>query len=226
MPVAASHSRAVLSAEAVTTRAPSGEKAALRTTSSWPRRTAICLPVAASHSRAVLSAEAVTTRVPSGEKAALSDLPVMAAQDGDLPCRWRRPTPARSCPHEAVTTRAPSGEKAALRTASSWPRRTATCLAGGGVPQPRGLVQRGGDDARAVRREGGAANLTVMAAQDGDLPCPWRRPTAARSCPHEAVTTRVPSGEKAALTTASSWPRRTATCLARRGVPHPRGLVR
>src|SRR5271165_4094883 len=71
LPVAASHSRAVLSSEAVTTRVPSGEKAALETQSSWPRRTAISLPVAASHSRAVLSPEAVTTRVPSGEKAAL-----------------------------------------------------------------------------------------------------------------------------------------------------------
>ena len=46
--VPASHSRAVLSSEAVTTRVPSGEKAALRTPLSWPRRTAISLPAAAS----------------------------------------------------------------------------------------------------------------------------------------------------------------------------------
>ena len=39
LPVAASQTRAVLSYEAVTMRAPSGEKAALLTESSWPLRT-------------------------------------------------------------------------------------------------------------------------------------------------------------------------------------------
>jgi hypothetical protein len=42
-------------------------------------------------------------------------------------------------------------------------------LAGGGVPQPRGVVLRGGDDPRPVRREGGAQNPIVVAAQDGDF---------------------------------------------------------
>jgi hypothetical protein len=73
LPAAASHSRAVLSRDAVMTRVPSGEKAALKTALSWPRRTAMSLPAAASHSRAVLSHEAVTTRVPSVEKAALHE---------------------------------------------------------------------------------------------------------------------------------------------------------
>ena len=53
--MAASHSRAVLSDEAVTTRCPSGLNAADKTWPSWPLRTARLLPVAASHSRAVLS---------------------------------------------------------------------------------------------------------------------------------------------------------------------------
>ncbi len=45
---------------AVTTRAPSGENAALRTELSWPRRTAISAPMAAPQTRAVRSLEAVT----------------------------------------------------------------------------------------------------------------------------------------------------------------------
>jgi hypothetical protein len=52
LPVSASHSRAVLSADAVTTRLPSGLKAALHTRFVWPLRTAASLPVSASHSRA------------------------------------------------------------------------------------------------------------------------------------------------------------------------------
>ena len=70
MPVAASQMRAVLSADAVTMRDPSGLKAAEFTVSSWPRRTAISLAVAASQMRAVLSPDAVTMRDPSGLKAA------------------------------------------------------------------------------------------------------------------------------------------------------------
>ena len=66
LPVAASHSRAVLSPDAVTMRAPSGLKAAEYTKSLWPRSTAISLPVAASHTRAVLSSDAVTMRVAVG----------------------------------------------------------------------------------------------------------------------------------------------------------------
>ena len=54
LPVATSHSRAVLSPEPVTIVRPSGLKAT-DYTPSWPRRTAISLPVATSHSRAVLS---------------------------------------------------------------------------------------------------------------------------------------------------------------------------
>ena len=55
LPVAASHSRAVLSSEPVRTRVPSGENATAQTESVCPARVATALPVAASHSRAVLS---------------------------------------------------------------------------------------------------------------------------------------------------------------------------
>ena len=68
--IAASQTRAVLSADAVTMRDPSGLKAAEVTQFKWPRRTAISLAVAASQTRAVLSNDAVTMCDPSGLKAA------------------------------------------------------------------------------------------------------------------------------------------------------------
>jgi hypothetical protein len=64
--VAASQMRAVLSADAVTVREPSGLKAADDTPLSWPRRTAISLALAASQMRAVPSNDAVMMREPSG----------------------------------------------------------------------------------------------------------------------------------------------------------------
>ena len=77
LPLSASHSRAVLSQDAVTMRLPSGLNAALDTVSPWPSSASpIGLPVSASHSRAVLSADAVTIRLPSsGLNAALVTVP-------------------------------------------------------------------------------------------------------------------------------------------------------
>src|ERR1700689_58914 len=57
--------RAVVSADAVTTRVPSGLNVAPYTGPSWPLSTAIVASVAASQTRAVLSMEAVTIRLPS-----------------------------------------------------------------------------------------------------------------------------------------------------------------
>src|SRR6202522_307589 len=92
LPVTASHTRAVLSSEAVTTRVPSGENAALQTSPPCPFKTAIGLPVTASHSRAVLSWEAVRTRVLSGENAALV-----------TEATWPRKTPlSRNCKTAAL----------------------------------------------------------------------------------------------------------------------------
>jgi hypothetical protein len=56
LPVSASHSRAVLSRDAVTMRLPSGLNAALITPSEWPvSDPPIGLPVSVFHSRVVLS---------------------------------------------------------------------------------------------------------------------------------------------------------------------------
>jgi phosphate/sulfate permease len=70
LPVSASHSCAVLSADAVTMRLPSGLNAALIILSWLVRGSRVGLPVSASHSRAVLSWDAVTMRLPSGLNAA------------------------------------------------------------------------------------------------------------------------------------------------------------
>jgi hypothetical protein len=75
-PVATFQIRAVWSQEAVTTRVPSGLKAAAKTPSVCPVRVATGWPVAAFQIRAVWSQDAVTTRVPSGLKAAAKIAPV------------------------------------------------------------------------------------------------------------------------------------------------------
>src|ERR1700758_1594071 len=64
-----SHSRAVLSSDPDSTRAPSGLKATEVTEPSCPLKARISFPVAASHRRAVLSPDPVSTRAPSGLKA-------------------------------------------------------------------------------------------------------------------------------------------------------------
>ena len=56
-------------------RTPWGEKQALGTQFSCPRRAAISAPEVAFQIRAVRSLEPVTTRLPSGEKAALPARP-------------------------------------------------------------------------------------------------------------------------------------------------------
>ncbi|KAF1965829.1 hypothetical protein BU23DRAFT_443005, partial [Bimuria novae-zelandiae CBS 107.79] len=69
VPVAASHSRTVLSREADATSWPSGEKATALTSPEWPSSVLRHVPVAASHSRTVQLREADATSWPSGEKA-------------------------------------------------------------------------------------------------------------------------------------------------------------
>ena len=86
-PPAASQMRAVVSSEAVTTRVPSGLKAA-RFTAPRALQDHDLMPVGASQMRAVASSEAVTTRVPSGLKAAVSR-PLVSLQDRDRRPRRR-----------------------------------------------------------------------------------------------------------------------------------------
>ncbi len=83
LPESASHNRAVLSSDAVTTRLPSGLNAAELTGPVCPWRVAMVLPESASQTRAVLSAEAVTTRLPSGLNAAECTEPRVPLERGE-----------------------------------------------------------------------------------------------------------------------------------------------
>src|ERR1044071_5148924 len=87
-PVAASHTRAVWSSLAVTTRVPSGLNAAL-TTKPWCARVPVSgWPVAASHTRAVWSSLAVTSATSSGRWPLTS--PVLARLLAAAPARAGR----------------------------------------------------------------------------------------------------------------------------------------
>src|SRR5438034_1290675 len=114
-----SHSRAVLSSDAVTMRLPSGLNAALPTPRVWPLSgSPIGLPVSASHSRAVQSPDAVIMRLPSGLNAALntqSEWPSSGLPIG-LPVSASHTRAVRSA--DAVMMRLPSGLNAALKTNS------------------------------------------------------------------------------------------------------------
>src|SRR5947199_156037 len=124
---ATSHTRAVLSQEAVTIRRPSALKLAASTGRLWRNGSPTGLPLCASHTRAVLSLEAVTIRRPSALKLAAV-----------TPSSWRSGWPTGlpvSVSHtravlswEAVTTRRPSGLKLAAITSPSWRSDSPTCL--------------------------------------------------------------------------------------------------
>ena len=167
LPVAASHSRAVLSSEPVRTRAPSGEKATAATGPVCPSSVATGLPVAASHSRAVLSPEPVRTRAPSGEKATPQTRPVCPSSVATgLPVAASHSRAVLSS--EPVRTRAPSGEKATAADGARVSLERGDRLARRRVPQPRRLVLGAGQDARAVGREGDGRDAARVALERGD----------------------------------------------------------
>jgi hypothetical protein len=64
------------------------------------------------------------------------------------------------------------------------------------VPDTRGLVGRGGNDALPVGRETRAVRDRLVMAKYGELPARGSAPRFARSLSFEAVTMRRPSGEK------------------------------
>ena len=63
--------------------------------------------------------------------------------------------------------RCPSGENTAVKTPSLWPESTASCVAVADVPDPRGPVAGGGDDAPPIGRERGADDDAAMAGEYG-----------------------------------------------------------
>jgi hypothetical protein len=170
------HSRAVLSADAVTMRLPSGLNAALNTPSLWPTSVPICLPVSASHSRAVSSADGVTTRLPSGLNAALNRklswptsgapicLPVSASHSHAVSS------------FDAVTMRLPSGLNAAPYKAPSWPTSVPICLPVS-ASHSRAVVSQ---DAVTMRLPSGLNAAPGNAGWQRDCRCPTPRSAMCR----------------------------------------------
>ena len=85
--------------------------------------------------------------------------------------------------------RRPSGENAAVRTALVMARKYGELSARGRVPDARGLVVGGGDDAPPIGRERGAAHVSAlvvggkalaMAGEDRELHAAGRIPDARR----------------------------------------------
>ena len=215
-PVRASQIRAVPSPPPVRTRLPSGLKTAQSTSPMWPLRTARLLPLRASQVRAVPSLLAVTTRVPSGLKTALSTASVWPLRTARrLPVRASQ-TVAQSS-SSAVTTRLPSGLKAALLVPSPEPFMTARLLPFRASetsvlppvrplkPLMRTRVPSGLNEAPSTRSSPRVCmtvrNFPLCASQICALPSSLGPPSL-------AITIRVPSGLKVALSTEPSLPRR------------------
>ena len=165
LPVSASQTRAVLSSDAVTMRLPSGLNAALDHSilMALERLADRLAGRGVPHPRRLVP-DAVTMRLPSGLNAALitaSSWPVSGSPIG-LPVSASHTRAVLS--QDAVTMRLPSGLNAALITALVMAlERLADRLAGRGVPQPRRLVLRRGDDALAVGAERRARHRILMA---------------------------------------------------------------
>ena len=129
----------------------------------------------------------------------------MVGEHGELPAA-SAPQMSAVRSKEAVTMRRPSGENAALRTTLAMAGEDGELRARLRVPDARGLVLAGGNDAPPVGRERGADTTEVAG--------PWPEKTASglpvsasqmRAVPSmEAVTMRRPSGENAGDRTESS----------------------
>ena len=184
-PVAASHSRSVLShrrrddapcrraRRRRSRRRPHARAVARRSAGRWRHPTAA----------ASCPQRRETMRVPSGEKATLQTRPSWPRRARRSAARWRVPQPQRL----VVASRRRCACRRARRRRSDSAlmpaQRRADRLPGGGIPQPQRLVLGPGDDARAVGREGDADDASPHArAAARRSAARWRRPTAAASC--------------------------------------------
>ena len=150
-PVAAFHSRTVVSAEPEAMRVPSGLNATLFTQSSWRIGCPIGCPVVVSHKRTVLSAPPVAMRVPSGLNATLITVSSWRSRLPDRLPGGGVPQPNRRVVAPPEAMRVPSGLNATLVTASSWRSGSPTGCPGRCVPQPDRAVGTAGGDTGAVR---------------------------------------------------------------------------
>ena len=182
LPVAVSHSRAVLSSEPVRTRAPSGEKATAQTVPVCPSSMATTLPVAASHSRPVLSSEPVNTRAPSGEKTTALTGPV-------CPSSAATALPVAASHSRARVIVGAGQDAGAIGREGDSPDRARVAFERGDrlarrrVPQPRRRVVRAGQDAGAAGREGDSPNGSRVSLERGDCLAGLRVPQPRRVVP-------------------------------------------
>ena len=171
-PVAASHSRTVLSALPEAMRLPSGLNATLFTLPCVAgQRLADGWPVPASHSRTVLSATAGGDALAVGaERHAVHRSRCGRSAAGRRVGRWPASHSRTVLSPLPEAIRVPSGLNATLYTAPVWPvSGCADGLAGVRVPHPHGAVATAGGDPGAV----GAERHTVS-------PCPCGRSAARR----------------------------------------------
>ena len=179
-PVASSHTRAVRSSLAVSTRRPSGLKQAWRTAASCRSGPVTGCPLTADHTRAVPSSLAVTSERPSGLKATHHDfLAVSEGQGGlspadDLP-NSRRPVATGG--DDAAAVRA----KERARNQEVVPQRGRDGLAGGHLPDPGRVVVAGGDQVAAIGAERRVLHRVAVLQGRSNRPARCRLPHPRRA---------------------------------------------
>ncbi len=181
-PVAASHSRAVLSSEPVRTRLPSGEKATALTGPLCPSSVATAAPVAASHSRAVLSPEPVRTRLAVGREGdgVRHRLCVPSSVATAAPVAASHSRAVLSS--EPVRTRLPSGEKATAMTEPVCPASVAIAAPVAASQSLAVVVVGAGENALAVGREGDGLDAVSVPFERRDRCAGRRVPQPCRAC--------------------------------------------
>ena len=189
-PVAASHSRTVLSSLPEASRLPSGLNATLITASGVPGRAAGRRAGRCPRPTPAPSCRRCRRRcaVPSGLNATLyTVLGVAGERLADRAGRWPRPTPAPSRRRCRRRCGVPSGLNATLDTASVWPvSGWPTGWPVARVPQPHRLVATAGGDPRAVGAERHAVHR-VRCGRSAAAPTGWpvaRVPQPHRACRH------------------------------------------
>ena len=187
----ASHSRAVLSEDAVTIRPPSGLNEALSTQPSWPFRAGdlgagACVPqprrvvVRRGHDPAAVRAERRALHPSFMASRRRDPAPIFASHSRAVLSR------------DAVTIRRPSGLNDALSTASFMALRAAIKLPLARVPQPRRPVAGRGHDPAAIGAERRVQHRVFMAFERRDQASARRVPQPRRL----VVATRSRSGRR------------------------------
>ena len=133
-------------------------------------------------------------------------------------------------PHRAVIRRRSRcarrpGENAAAQTGPSWPRRTRSSAAAP-RPTPAPCCPSSPLTMRVAIRARTPPHRPLPHGRAGPGAPPPLAASHSRTVPSQSpLTMRAPSGENAAAQTGPSWPRRTRSSAAARGVPHPAAVA-